>query len=548
MTARISLSLVVALGLGSFATQAASPAAQWQVVATQTGSRVELDKNRIARLKGGQTSAWTRLSLDTPLLDFENKFRYSTVEALNHYDCAKGSFATQQRIYLLDGQEKRSEKVKGPLIPVQPDSLDARVLDEVCKPRSVAEMRATAAKLAAVAAQAEEAKPRAMHAEMVTDGEASPPRTVKVADASPTPSALPPVAGEKPRFFDKPAIDTSKAEDPFKNKAAPPVTPAATPPVTPPATPPAPSAKEAAKQIFSQAAKPTPQPAPQPAPRATAAPVARAEAKQVPTSTIPQDLSRQQRELMLATSGPRKLVAKKDAGETKPQELDYSHVHWGYSGAGAPEHWGKLPGSALCGFGKRQSPIDIRGGIKVDLEPIRFEYGITQFRIADTGRTVQADVGDGFRITIMGRTYALAHIHFHRPSEERVNGKTYEMSAHLVHRDIDNNLAVIAVMMERGAEHPTIQTLWNHMPLEVGIELEPPNVTIDLNKLLPAKRDYYTYMGSLTTPPCTENVLWMVFKEPIPVSPEQIAIFARLYPNNARPVQPAHDRLIKESR
>ena len=251
---------------------------------------------------------------------------------------------------------------------------------------------------------------------------------------------------------------------------------------------------------------------------------------------------------MLATSGPRKLVAKKDAGETKPQELDYSHVHWGYSGAGAPEHWGKLPGSALCGFGKRQSPIDIRGGIKVDLEPIRFEYGITQFRIADTGRTVQADVGDGFRITIMGRTYALAHIHFHRPSEERVNGKTYEMSAHLVHRDIDNNLAVIAVMMERGAEHPTIQTLWNHMPLEVGIELEPPNVTIDLNKLLPAKRDYYTYMGSLTTPPCTENVLWMVFKEPIPVSPEQIAIFARLYPNNARPVQPAHDRLIKESR
>jgi carbonic anhydrase len=86
------------------------------------------------------------------------------------------------------------------------------------------------------------------------------------------------------------------------------------------------------------------------------------------------------------------------------------------------------------------------------------------------------------------------------------------------------------------------------MPLEVGIQLEPPNVMVDLNKLLPAKRDYYTYMGSLTTPPCTENVLWMVFKEPIPVSPEQIAIFARLYPNNARPVQPAHDRLIKESR
>ena len=193
MPARISLSLVVTLGLWSLAAHAASPPAQWQLVASQTGSSVELDKNRIARLKGGQTSAWTRLSLDTPLLDFENKFRYSAVEALNHYDCAKGSFATQQRIYLLDGREMRSEKVKGPPLPAQPDSLDARVLDEVCKPRSVAEMRATAARLAAAAAAApsEEAKPRAMHAEMVTDGEASPPRTVKVADTSTTPPVQP---------------------------------------------------------------------------------------------------------------------------------------------------------------------------------------------------------------------------------------------------------------------------------------------------------------------------------------------------------------------
>jgi carbonic anhydrase len=148
----------------------------------------------------------------------------------------------------------------------------------------------------------------------------------------------------------------------------------------------------------------------------------------------------------------------------------------------------------------------------------------------------------------MGRTYPLVQFHFHRPSEERINGRAFDMVAHLVHKDYDNSIAVIAVPMEKGTENPIIQTLWNYMPLEVGMESAPPEVTIDLARLLPEKRDYYTYMGSLTTPPCTENVLWMVFKNPIPVSQEQVGIFARLYPNNARPVQPVNDRLIKGSR
>lgn len=527
MPARIrlsSLSLAATLGLGCLTASAAPPAPQWQTVASHAGSSVELDKSRIARLKGGQTSAWTRLSLDAPRLDFENKIRYSAVEALNHYDCAKSSFATQQRIYLLDGREMRSEKVKGPQLPAQPDSLDARMLDEVCKPRSVAEMRETAAKLATLVAPPEESPARAMHAEMVTDGETAPARTVKVADApAPAPTAA---SGEKPRFFDVPAIDKSKAEDPFKNKAQ----------------PAAPAAKEVAKQ-----AAPVPPPAP-----SAASPVARIapKPKAVPApepAPVP-EMSRQQRELLLATSGPRKAAARQEAAEKKPTEHDYAGVPWAYAGLGAPEHWGKLPGGALCGAGKRQSPIDIRGGIRVDLETIRFDYRPSLFRIADTGRTVQVDVGEGSGLTVMGRTYALSHIQFHRPAEERVNGRTYEMSAHLLHQDLDGNLAVLAVLMERGAEHPSIQTLWNHMPLETGMALSPPNVTFDPNKLLPAKREYYTYMGSLTTPPCTENVLWMVLKEPIPVSPEQIAIFARLYPNNARPVQPTHDRLVKESR
>ena len=259
------------------------------------------------------------------------------------------------------------------------------------------------------------------------------------------------------------------------------------------------------------------------------------------------ELSRQQRELMLATSGPRRATPKKAEPVEAPP--DYSHVHWGYAGLGAPENWSKIkPGYATCSNGKRQSPIDIRGGIKVDLEPIRFDYRVTQFRVIDNGHTVQVEVGEGSSITVTGRNYPLVQFHFHRPSEERVNGKPYDMVAHFVHKDYDNSLAVVAVLIEKGSEHPVIQTLWNYMPLEVGMDVTPPNASIDLARLLPPSREYYTYMGSLTTPPCSENVLWMVLKNPIQVSPQQIGVFARLYPNNARPVQPANDRLVKETR
>ncbi|MDP1654384.1 MAG: carbonic anhydrase family protein [Rhodocyclaceae bacterium] len=502
---RLSLSALTIMLMTGPALAAKAPA-QWQTVTTSAGSLIEIDKSRIARLKDGKTAAWTRLALDHPVLDFESQVRYTAVQALNHYDCAKGTFATQQRVFMLEGREMKTEKVSGRQMAIKPDSLDARLLDEVCKSRTVGEMNQTAAR------PNEEARPRAMHAEMVSAGDAEPPRSVKVADIP---------AAEKPRMFQMPLIDKSKAEDPLKGAA----------PTVP--------AKPAAAPAQAQPAAPVARPAPK-----SAFPV-------IPPQV--QELSRQQREMMLATSGPRKGAPKK---QEKPAEAPPAHgvvahhpAQWGYAGPGAPENWGKLqPGYATCNTGKRQSPIDIRGGIRVDLEPIRFDYQPSLFRIVDNGHTVQVDVGEGSSITITGRTYALVQINFHRPAEERVNGKTYEMAAHLVHKDYGNNIAVVAVLIGKGAEHPVIQTLWNHMPLEVGMEVTPPNVALDLSKLLPQRREYYTYMGSLTTPPCTENVLWMVFREPIGVSPEQIGIFARLYPHNARPIQPAFDRLIKESR
>lgn len=222
-------------------------------------------------------------------------------------------------------------------------------------------------------------------------------------------------------------------------------------------------------------------------------------------------------------------------------------AHWAYEGEGAPIRWGKLnPAWALCENGKRQSPIDIRDGIRVDLEPIAFDYKPAGFNVIDNGHTVQVNMGAGNHITIMNRLYELVQFHFHRPSEERINGKGFEMVVHLVHKDADGRLAVVAVLIERGRAQNIIQTVWNNLPLERDSPVIPTQA-IDLNQLLPTRREYYTFMGSLTTPPCSEGVLWMVMKEPVQASSDQIAIFARLYPMNARPLQIQAGRLIKES-
>ncbi|NDG37946.1 MAG: carbonic anhydrase family protein [Betaproteobacteria bacterium] len=221
--------------------------------------------------------------------------------------------------------------------------------------------------------------------------------------------------------------------------------------------------------------------------------------------------------------------------------------HWAYGGAGAPEKWSTLdPAFSTCASGKHQSPIDIRDGIKVGLDPVVFDYQPSGFRVVDNGHTIQVNVGLGNAIEVLGRRYDLVQFHFHRPSEERVNGRQTDMVAHLVHKDLEGHLAVVAVLLTRGSPQPVVQTVWNNLPLERNEELSA-SVPIDLIKLLPEERRYFTYMGSLTTPPCSEGVLWMVMKTPVQISPEQIAIFSRLYPMNARPVQALNARLIKES-
>jgi carbonic anhydrase len=222
-------------------------------------------------------------------------------------------------------------------------------------------------------------------------------------------------------------------------------------------------------------------------------------------------------------------------------------THWSYEGMDGPANWSNINVDwGKCSTGKRQSPIDIRDGMKVDLENITFDYHPSSFNEINNGHTILVTVGGGNFITVGNQTFELQQFHFHRPSEERINGKGTEMVIHLVHKSAEGRLAVVAVLLERGNQHELIQTIWNNLPLEKH-EVVAPSIVIDLKEALPQRREYYTYMGSLSEPPCTEGVLWLVMKQPMQASPAQMALFSRLYPMNARPVQPVNGRIIKES-
>ena len=223
-------------------------------------------------------------------------------------------------------------------------------------------------------------------------------------------------------------------------------------------------------------------------------------------------------------------------------------VAWAYSGPGGPEHWGRLKGEyAQCSNGFRQAPIDLREGIAVDLEPPLFDYRPVSFRVEDRGRWLQVSpFGGGF--SLLGKYYELTRIVFHRPSEITVAGKSYAMDAQLMHKSVDGKQAILTVLFEEGMESSVVQTVLNNLPLEAGGEVVPPGQSIDIKRLLSDNRRYFTFMGSLTTPPCTEDVLWLVLMQPQDISLEQLAIFQRLYPPNARPVQPSYGRIVKQSR
>jgi len=284
--------------------------------------------------------------------------------------------------------------------------------------------------------------------------------------------------------------------------------------------------------------------------------VAAADAPSAPASAPAGDMRQRLAERLTSAEGQLKLS---QPGARSPRERTSRQAPvkpaakpvakpWGYTGDGAPERWGELsPDYRLCAIGTRQSPIDLRDTLKVDQEPIEFDYRPSGFSVLDTGQTLLVTPEAGSSIRVGQRRYELRAIEARMPAEMRVNGQRYDMALHLLHRDTEGRLAMLALLLQRGEQdQPVLQRFWNHLPLEKHQTVAVPG-PVDFAALLPTERGYFSFMGSLTTPPCTEGVLWLVMRQPLSVSSQQLAVMQRLYPMNARPVQPASGRLIKES-
>lgn len=221
---------------------------------------------------------------------------------------------------------------------------------------------------------------------------------------------------------------------------------------------------------------------------------------------------------------------------------------WDYGEVLGPSHWGELqPEFATCKNGRYQSPIDIGKPKKTALPPIHFEYKPSPLHIIDNGHTIMVNYSPGSFISVGDKKYALKQFHFHRPSEEKIEGKAFDMTVHLVHADDEGKLAVVAVLLQEGEDSPLIHELWKHLPKEKDKEEFVDSVQINLSQILPQDRGYYTFPGSLTTPPCSEGVTWLVLKHHATISAEEIKRFSQLYPDNARPTQPLYDRVVLES-
>lgn len=221
---------------------------------------------------------------------------------------------------------------------------------------------------------------------------------------------------------------------------------------------------------------------------------------------------------------------------------------WDYRGKQDPAHWGDLkPDYATCKLGKHQSPIDIRATSKAALPPLGFDYRSAPLTVLDNGHTIQVNVAPGSGVDIGGSRYELLQFHFHTPSEERINGKQYPLVAHLVHKNGEGRLAVVAVLFKLGKEHPLLSTVWSAIPTEKGAPKTVEGKQVDASALLPARQGYYNFEGSLTTPPCSEDVNWFVLKTPVEMSKGQLDAFHKIYKHNARPVQALNGRVVKES-
>jgi carbonic anhydrase len=225
-----------------------------------------------------------------------------------------------------------------------------------------------------------------------------------------------------------------------------------------------------------------------------------------------------------------------------------AHPHWSYSGKTDAAHWAELdPANSACKLSHEQSPINIeeKSAAKVALPALGFNYPAGAAQVVNNGHTVQVNVAPGGSLTTGDGLANLLQFHFHTPSEEKINGASYPMVAHFVHKSVDGKLSVVAVLFKEGKENSTLAPVFAGLPAE-GKPLAL--ASFDPAAILPAQRGYFKFTGSLTTPPCSDGVRWQVLKQPVELSKRQIADFRKLYPMNARPVQPLNGRVVQSSR
>jgi carbonic anhydrase len=466
-------------------------AAPWQLVDSSSRAQVEVDLATVSR-KDGAATGWVQHTYARQTSSQSGAyFAYRSMKEQLRANCNDRNLAVLARVYLNDeGNEIAMIKGKGETRPVAPDSIDHRVLTRLCNPPVVVQ---AAANSAARPLPPADVPHSADGRSRSTEGR--PPTTAgRYMDAPARPVAA--VSG-----FVKASLDAAPHTTPGGPMVPAPTHAAALANRSPE------SRKEVVQRVLRQ--------------------------RGVPHESAAAE-----------SSTPRAAPALKPA-QIHAQTPAHD-AHWGYEGENAPYRWGEMKSDfALCKSGSRQSPIDIRNPVVSEVEPIQFRYEDMPLKVSNNGHTIQVDTAPGSFILHGGQRYELMQFHFHTPSEERINGRSFEMVAHLVHKNAQGRLAVVAVLLTAGKEQPMLQQVWNAMPGSANRTRERQDVMINAAQLLPADPAYYSFMGSLTTPPCTEGVQWLVMKTPVEISRDQISHFAALYPMNARPLQASNDRLIK---
>jgi len=225
---------------------------------------------------------------------------------------------------------------------------------------------------------------------------------------------------------------------------------------------------------------------------------------------------------------------------------------WGYEGGTGPYHWGELEKDhekhLMCREGRNQSPINISDVRGSKLASLKFHYFDTPIKIINNTHTMHLNYNRGSYVTWGNQRFKLIQFHFHHPSEHLIAGKPYAMEMHMVHKTPQHEYVVIGVFLKEGKHNPHLEKIWDRFPSEIDKETIYHEGTVSLIDILPENREYFHYFGSLTTPPCSENVNWFVLDTPIEISRDQISYFQKFIDHNARPTQKLNHRVVVKAK